>query len=102
MSTQTTLSGREAECAILERLLDAVRTGESRAVVLRGEPGIVKTALLEYAIGAAPDLRVVRAVDVESEMELAFAALHQLYAPMLDRLERLPGPQYGALRVALG
>ena len=60
--------------------------------MLRGEPGVGKTALLDYAIGSAPDLRVLRAVGVESEMELAFASLQQLCAPMLDRLGRLPGP----------
>jgi DNA-binding CsgD family transcriptional regulator len=102
MATQTTLKGREAECALLDRLLDAVRTGESRVLVVRGEPGVGKTALLDYAIGSAPDLRLVRAVGVESEMELAFAALHQLCAPMLDLLECLPAPQHEALRVAFG
>jgi DNA-binding CsgD family transcriptional regulator len=102
MATQTTLRGRDAECAALDRLLDTVRTGESGVLVLRGEPGVGKTALLDYAIGSAPDLRIVRAVGVESEMELAFAALQQLCAPMLDRLEHLPGPQRHALRVAFG
>jgi DNA-binding CsgD family transcriptional regulator len=70
--------------------------------VLRGEPGVGKTAVLEYAIDAASDLRVVRAVGVESEMELAFAALHQLCLPMLDRLDRLPGPQRDALATTFG
>ena len=102
MATQTLLRGREAECATLDRLLDAVRTGESGVLVLRGEPGVGKTALLDYAIGSAPDLRLARTVGVESEMELAFAALQQLCAPMLDRLERLPAPQREALRVAFG
>jgi hypothetical protein len=102
MATQTTLRGRDAECAVLNRLLDAVRTGESRALVLRGEPGVGKTALLDYAIGSAPDLRLARTAGVESEMELAFAALQQLCAPLLGRLERLPAPQHEALRVAFG
>jgi DNA-binding CsgD family transcriptional regulator len=102
IANQNTLRGRDSECATLDRLLDAVRGGESRALVLRGEPGVGKTALLEYAIGAAPDLRVLRAVGVESETELAFASLQHLCAPMLDRLERLPGPQQDALRVAFG
>ncbi len=102
MAAQTTLRGRDAECAVLDGLIDAVRKGESRVLVLRGEPGVGKTALLDYAIGAAPDLRLVRALGVESEMELAFAALQQLCAPMLDRLEHLPGPQQEALRVAFG
>jgi hypothetical protein len=73
-----------------------------RALVLRGEPGIGKTALLEYAIESASGFRIARAAGVESEMELAFAALHQLCAPALDRLERLPGPQRDALGVAFG
>lgn len=71
-------------------------------MVLRGEPGIGKTALLEYAIDAAPDLRLLRAAGVESEMELPFAGLHQLCVPLLDRLERLPGPQRDALANAFG
>jgi DNA-binding CsgD family transcriptional regulator len=99
---QTGLRGRDPECAALERMLDAARGGESRTLVLRGEPGVGKTALLDYVIGSAPDLRVLRAVGVESEMELAFASLQQLCAPTLDRLERLPDPQQVALGVALG
>src|SRR5918996_2540846 len=102
MSTLNILRGRDEECAALDRLLDAARRGESRALVLRGESGVGKTALLDYAIGSAPDLRVLRAVGVESEMELAFASLQQLCVPMLDRLGRLPGPQQDALGVAFG
>ena len=102
MVGQTTLRGRDIECATLDRLLDAVRGGESRALVLRGEPGVGKTALLEYAIDSAPELRVLRTVGVESEMELAFASLQQLCLPMLDRLARLPRPQQDAFGVALG
>jgi AAA ATPase domain len=102
MTGQTTLRGRDPECAALDRLLDATRRGESRTLVIRGEPGVGKTALLDYTIGSAPDLRVLRAVGVESEMELAFASLQQLCSPTLDRLERLPGPQQDALGVALG
>jgi hypothetical protein len=98
----TALRGRDRECAALERMLDAARGGESGSVVLRGEPGVGKTALLDHAIGSAPDLRVLRAVGVESEMELPFASLQQLCAPALDRLERLPDPQQTALGVALG
>ena len=82
----TSLLGRAAECALLDGLLEDVRRGESRSLLLRGEAGIGKTALLEYLVESAPDLNVVRAVGVESEMELAFAGLHQLCAPMLDRL----------------
>ncbi len=98
------LLGRRAECDVLDRLLEAVRAGESRALVVRGEPGVGKTALLEYLARRAPaaGCRVARVVGVQSEMELAFAGLHQLLAPMLDRLDRLPGPQRDALRTAFG
>jgi DNA-binding CsgD family transcriptional regulator len=96
------LVGRRTECGVLDQVVKAVRAGESRAMVVRGEPGMGKTALLEYVAGQASGCQVARASGVESEMELAFAALHQLCAPMLDRLERLPGPQRDALRVAFG
>ena len=98
----TGLTVRHAECAIPGRLEAAVRAGESRALVVHGEPGVGKTALLEYLAGQASGCRVARAGGVQSEMELAFAVLHQLCAPMLDRLERLPAPQRDALRTALG
>jgi hypothetical protein len=87
---------------VLDRLIEAVRAGESRALVVRGEPGVGKTALLEYIAEQAAGCRVARAAGVQSEMELAFAGLHQLCAPMLDRLERLPVPQRDALRTAFG
>jgi DNA-binding CsgD family transcriptional regulator/tetratricopeptide (TPR) repeat protein len=96
------LRGRRDECAVLDGLIEDTRRGRSRALLVRGEPGIGKTALLEYATEAASDLRVVRAMGVESEMELAFAALHQLCAPLLDRLDRLPGPQRDALATTFG
>src|SRR6478736_3188458 len=96
------LHGRRDEREALERLLDAVRGGQSRVLVVSGEPGVGKTALLESALSSASGLRVIRAVGVESEMELAFAALQQLCAPMLDRLDRLPAPQQDALGVAFG
>src|SRR3954447_20029890 len=99
---QPRVLGRRSECQTLDRYLEAVRGGESRALVVRGEPGVGQTALLQYAIDAASGMRVVRAVGVESEMELAFAGLQQLCAPMLDRLERLPGPQRDALATAFG
>jgi DNA-binding CsgD family transcriptional regulator len=102
MAMQTTLRGRHSECATLDTLLDEARGGESRTLVLRGEPGVGKTALLDYAIGAASGLRVLRAAGVESEMELAFAALHHLCQPLFDRLASLPDPQRDALGVALG
>src|SRR5215208_2402458 len=87
------LRGRRRECDVLDRLLDVARAGESRALVVRGEPGVGKTALLDYLVEQASGCRVARAVGVESEMELAYAGLHQLCAPMQDRLERLPVPQ---------
>jgi predicted ATPase len=98
----TGLTGRRSEREELERLLDAVRAGESTALVVRGEPGVGKTALLDYLADQATDFRVARAVGVQSEMELAFSALHQLLAPMLDRMERLPDPQRDALRTCFG
>jgi AAA ATPase domain len=87
---------------VLDRFADAVRAGRSRVLVLYGEAGAGKTALLDYLAGRAQDGQVVRAAGVQSEMELAFAGLHQLCAPMLDRLERLPVPQQEALRTAFG
>ena len=99
---RVTLRGRGAECALLEGMVDAVRAGGSRALVVRGEAGVGKSALLEHLVDAASDLRVVRAVGAESEMELAFAAVHQLCAPMLDRLDGLPTPQREALRIVFG
>jgi len=96
------LRGRRDECAELDRLLEDVRAGRSGVLVVRGEAGIGKTALLEYAIDAASDLRVLRAAGVETERELAFAALDELCAPLLDQLDRLPGPQREALRITFG
>ena len=96
------LRGRRSECAACDALVAAVRQGESRVLVVRGEAGIGKSALLAYLVGAASDLTVVRAVGVESEMELAFASLHQFCVPMLDRLERLPAPQREALEIVFG
>jgi DNA-binding CsgD family transcriptional regulator len=102
LPARTRLWGREQECTLLDGLVSSVRRGESRSLVLRGEAGIGKTALLEYLIESARDLNVARATGVESEMELAFASLHQLCAPLLDRLERLPTPQRDALRIVFG
>jgi DNA-binding CsgD family transcriptional regulator len=96
------LLGRRRECGVLDRLIEALRAGESRALVVRGEPGVGKTALLDYAAWRASDCLVVRAAGVQSEMELAFAGLHQVCAPMLNRLERLPAPQRDALETAFG
>src|SRR5215831_5539494 len=97
-----TLLDRQRERASLDGLLGDLRSGRGRALVVRGEAGVGKSALLEYAAGAAADIRVARAAGVESEMELAFAGLHQLCAPLLDHLERLPAPQRDALGVAFG
>jgi DNA-binding CsgD family transcriptional regulator/tetratricopeptide (TPR) repeat protein len=96
------LRGRATECALLDGLLSAIRRGESQSLVLRGEAGIGKTALLMYLVDSASDLDVRRAVGVESEMELAYASLHQLCGPMLDRVDGLPAPQRDALRLAFG
>src|SRR5579862_2463445 len=98
----TALTGRRSECGVLDRLIEAVGAGESSALVVRGEPGVGKTALLDYLVEQAPGFRVVRAAGVQSEMELAYAGLHQLLASMLDRLEGLPAPQSEALRTAFG
>jgi DNA-binding CsgD family transcriptional regulator len=96
------LIGRRRERGVLDQLIDTVRAGGSRALVVRGEPGIGKSALLDYLAGQASGCRVVRAAGVESEMELAFAGLHQLLAPVLDQVGGLPGPQRDALRTAFG
>jgi DNA-binding CsgD family transcriptional regulator len=101
-SRQMSLLGRAGECALLDGLIADIRRGESRSLVLRGEAGIGKTALLQYLVESAPDVTVVRAVGVESEMELPFASLHQLCWPMLDRLQRLPSPQCRALEIVFG
>jgi hypothetical protein len=87
---------------VLDQLLEAVRGGASRALVVRGEAGVGKTALLEYLAGRASGCRVVSAAGVQSEMELAFAGLHQFCAPMLDRLETVPAPQREALDITFG
>jgi len=96
------LRGRSRECAALDELLRAVRTRESGALVLRGAAGIGKSALLDYVASRADGCAVVRATGVESEMELAFAALHQISLPFLERVDRLPEPQADALRTAFG
>ncbi|HEV3354073.1 MAG TPA: AAA family ATPase [Acidimicrobiales bacterium] len=96
------LLGRGAECEAIDGLVQAVRTGDGRVVVLSGEPGVGKTALLEYARDQAFGCRVASVSGIQSEMELAFAGLHQLCSSMLDRLERLPEPQQDALTTACG
>src|SRR5919199_3591048 len=96
------LLDRVMERDVLERLVASVRAGQSRVLVVRGEAGIGKTALLDHLATAASGCRIARAWGVESEMELAYAGLHQLCAPLLGDLQRLPGPQRDALRVAFG
>src|SRR3954447_15500923 len=96
------LLGRAGERRRLDRLLDNVRGGQSAVLVIRGEAGVGKTALLHYCARQASGVRVARIAGVESEMELAFAGLHQLCAPMLGGLGELPAPQRAALSVALG
>src|SRR6266581_858785 len=96
------LTGRLSECRVLDRFVAGVRAGKGQALVVRGEPGVGKTVLLDYLAGRASGCLVARAVGVQSEMELAFAGLHQLCAPMLDHAESLPVPQREALRTAFG
>ena len=87
---------------MLDRLVEAVCDGESRTLVVHGDPGVGKTALLDYLVDRAQGCRVVRTVGVQSEMELAFAGLHQLCAPLFDHFDRLPRPQHDALRTTFG
>jgi DNA-binding CsgD family transcriptional regulator len=96
------LFGRDSECALLDDMIAALRAGESRTLLIHGEAGIGKTALLNYVVESAADMRVLQAAGAESEMELAFASLHQLCAPLLDAVEQLPPPQRDALEVAFG
>jgi DNA-binding CsgD family transcriptional regulator len=96
------LRGRATEGAILDRMLAGVRAGDSAVLVLRGEAGIGKSALLEYAAERAAGCRLLRAAGVESEMELPFAGLHQLCAPLFDGIDGLPEPQRDALDAAFG
>jgi DNA-binding CsgD family transcriptional regulator len=96
------LHGRDRECAVLDDLLAQVRGGGGGVLLLRGEPGIGKTALLGYLVEAGSGLRLLRCAGVESEMELPFAGLHELCAPILEGLESLPEPQQYALSIALG
>jgi hypothetical protein len=102
MTGQPTFRDRDPERSALDRLLDAVRAGESRVLVLRGEAGVGKSALLDYLAERASGCRVARAAGAEYEMELAYAGLHQLCAPFLELRERLPDPQREALETAFG
>ena len=96
------LLDRRTERAAIDRVLDAVRSGFSGALVLRGGPGVGKSTLLKYAVAGAPDLRSSGIAGVESEISMAFGGLHQLLVPCLPQLDGLPPPQRGALRVAFG
>ncbi|MFE5586135.1 AAA family ATPase, partial [Kitasatospora sp. NPDC056531] len=96
------LLGRTRELEVLDRLLREVRDGRSRVLVLRGEAGVGKSALLDHLAGQAAQLQVVRAVGVEAESEFAYSALQRLCAPLLSQLDRLPPVQQDALRVAFG
>jgi DNA-binding CsgD family transcriptional regulator len=96
------LIDRDAERDTLDRFVAAIRAGDSQALVVSGEAGVGKTALLDYLAANASGCRIARTTGCQSEMELAFAALHQLCAPMLDKLQRLPAPQRDAVRTAFG
>src|SRR5580704_1331588 len=96
------LVGRRGECEALDRLMADVLAGTSRVLVLRGDAGAGKSALLGYLSGQMAGWRVVSAVGVESEMELAFSGLHRLCAPLLDHLDDLPPPQHDALATVFG
>ncbi|MCV7424304.1 AAA family ATPase [Mycobacterium yunnanensis] len=96
------LHGRAGECAALRELLTRVGTDESRVLVLRGEAGVGKSALLDYVVDEANDFALVQVSGVESDMELAYAGLQQLCAPLMDRVEDVPEPQREALSVAFG
>ncbi len=97
-----TLRGRRSECDALLRVVTNTKAGHSQVLVLRGEPGVGKSALLDYLVTNAAGCQLLRAAGVESEMELDFSGLHQLCAPLMGRLDRLPGPQRDALAVAFG
>ena len=102
LSSGGQLLGREREREVLDRLLDGVRGGRGGVLVVHGEAGVGKTALLEYAVEAAREFRIARTSGVEAEMELPFAAVQQLCSPFLELMDRLPQPQHEALGVAFG
>ena len=95
------LLGREAERARIDDLIAAARLGDGATLVLRGEAGIGKTALLGYALGLANNLRVLRTRGIEAEAPLPYRGLHDLLVPLADRLEKVPAQQAEALRSAL-
>src|ERR1700712_4677301 len=96
------LHGRIGECGTLRNLVSAARSGTSQVLVLRGEAGVGKNALLGYLAEAGNGVRSLHVSGVESDMELAFAGLQQLCAPLLNHLDELPEPQREALNVAFG
>ena len=102
MTTPAVLVGRGRERATIDRILSEVRDGASRSMVVRGDPGIGKSALVDYMVASAAGFRVIRVTGVESEMEFAFAALQQACVPLLKHLDQLPAPQADALRLAFG
>ncbi|MGW2347315.1 ATP-binding protein [Actinacidiphila glaucinigra] len=102
MDSQVALQGRDRELAALERVVATAQAGSSAVLVVRGQAGIGKTALLDHAAGRADGFRIISVAGIESEMELPYAGLHQLCAPLLGRLHRLPTPQCDALSVAFG
>src|ERR1700693_5534127 len=102
LSSGRRLLGREREREVLDRLLDGVRGGHGGVLVMRGDAGVGKTALLEYTVEAGRGFRIARTSGIEAEMELPFAAVQQLCSPFFELLERLPQPQHDALGVAFG
>src|SRR5690348_8609581 len=96
------LLDRQAERAAIDQVLEAVRSGLSGTLMLRGGPGVGKTTLLRYAADAAQDMRVTSIAGVESEISITYGGLHQLLLPFMSLLDELPPPQRGALRVAFG
>ena len=96
------LRGRRAECDVLDRLAADVSAGESRTLVIHGEPGIGKTALLEHLASRLPGARVLGAAGAQTEQDVAFGAVHQVCRPLLGQLEDLPAPQRDALRTTFG
>src|ERR1700691_1585903 len=101
-SSRRRLVGRERERELLDGLLEGVRDGRGGVLVMHGEAGVGKTALLDYAADAGREFRMIRTAGVEGEMELPFAGIQPLCAPFLGLMERLPAPQRGALGIAFG
>ena len=96
------LLGRKRELEAIDRLLDSARGGRGGVLVVHGEPGVGKSAVVEYELEDARDFRTLQTAGVDAEMELAYAALQQLCSPVLDFMEGLPEPQRDAVAVAFG